>query len=105
VTAELAIGLVAVVGVLLIVLAVGAATVARVRCTDAARAGARVAALGDPDSAVRATSTRIAGRASTVMIERTDDGWVEVTVRAPVAGSGPARGLVAGATATMRVEP
>jgi hypothetical protein len=105
VTAELAVGLVAVVTVLLLVLAVGAATVARVRCTDAARAGARVAALGESDAQVRATVTRVAGEGSTVAVVRTGDGFVEVRVRAPVTGRGPAHELQAVATAVARVEP
>ena len=105
VTAELAIGLVTVVTVLLLVLAVGAATVARVRCTDAARAGARVAALGESDADVRATAARIAGEGTTITVVRTGDGFVEVRVRSPVAGRGPAHDLQASAVAVARVEP
>lgn len=46
VTAELALCLPAVLLVLVLVITLGAASVAQVRCTDAARAGARAAALG-----------------------------------------------------------
>lgn len=105
VTAELAIGLVAVVTVLLLVLTVGAATIARVRCTDAARAGARAAALGDSDADVRAVTARVAGAGATIALVRTGDGFVEVRVRAPVVGRGPAHDLQASAVAVARAEP
>ena len=105
VTAELAIGLVAVAAVLVAVLAVGAATVARVRCTDAARAGARAAAIGQDDAAVRAVAVRVAGGLATASVERQDDGWVQVTVEVPVIGGGPARGLRATSSATAWTEP
>lgn len=105
VTAELAIGLIAVVAVLALVLAVGAASVARVRCTDAARVGARAAAIGQDDAAVRTSVTRVAGSGASVTIQRQDDGWVQVVVQVPVIDAGPARGLRASASATAWVEP
>lgn len=105
VTAELAIGLVAVVAVLVAVLAVGAATVAGVRCTDAARAGARAAAIGQDDAAVQSAAARIAGASATASVERQEDGWVQVTVEVPVIGTGPAHGLRATSSATAWIEP
>ncbi len=105
VTAELAVGMVAVAVVLLAVLATAAAGVAQLRCLDAARTGARVAALGEDDaSAVAAARRALAGRAADVHVTRAD-GWVTVRVEAPFAGwSGPP-GLRARASATSWAEP
>ncbi len=104
VTAELAIGMVAVATVLVTLLTVASATITRVRCSDAARSAARAATLGEDDPAVRAVAGRVAGRGSTVTVGRAD-GWVTVTVTAPVAAQGPFAGLRASATATGRTEP
>lgn len=103
VTAELAVGLPAVVLVLVVVLVVAAAGIAQLRCADGARAGARAAALGSDDAADDAR--HVAGESARVVIT-TSAGWVTVTVSSDVGGlpfgGGPLR---ASATATARVEP
>ncbi len=103
-TAEFAIALPAVVLLLAFVLTlVGTATV-RLRCDDAARAGARSAALGEPDPVVVATARRVAGSGD-VAIERVD-GWVTVTVaRTVVPGIAGAGGWRISGAATARAEP
>jgi len=103
VTAELAIGMVAVATVLVALLAVASAATTRVRCTDAARAATRAATLGEDDTSVRTTAERVAGHDATVTVTRSA-GWVTVTVTAPVA-QGPFGALRAAATATGRTEP
>ncbi len=105
VTAELALGLPAVVGLLLVVLVLSAAATSQLRCSDAARAGARAAALGEDTAAVVRIADRLAGAGATVHVDRAAD-WVTVTVRRPVA-TGPlgGTGLVAQGRATARVEP
>jgi Flp pilus assembly protein TadG len=104
VTAEMAIGLVAVVAVLVTVLAVASASLTRVRCADAARTAARVATLGEDDTTVRAAARQVAGPSASVTITRAD-GWVTVQVSAPVVAEGPFGGLRATATAVGRAEP
>jgi hypothetical protein len=99
-TAELAVGMVAVVLVLAVLLVTTAAASARMRLQDAARAGARVAAIGQSDAEVLAVARRVAGGAAEVAIVR-DPPWVEVRVSSSVAGSwftGGAVGLSASAT-------
>lgn len=105
VTAELAVLLPVVallVGVLL-ALTAGAAT--HLRCGDAARAGARAAALGDDDVAVAVVVRRVAGDGARTAVARSD-GWVVVTVEQTV---GPTVPLLGGVTvrahATSRAEP
>jgi len=100
VTAELAVGLPAVVLLLLAVLGVSAAGVVQQRCAEAARTAARLAALGEDDAAVVSGARRVAGDAADVAVAH-DDGWVTVTVsaRLPVAGLGEVVTLRAGATA------
>ncbi len=104
VTVELAIGMVSVVALLGLVLALVAAGVAQIRCTDAARAGARAAALGEDDAAVSFVVRRSAGDAASATVVR-DAAWVDVTVRVPVLGGGPLDGLTATATAGLPAEP
>ena len=72
-TAELAIGLVSVVAVLTVVLAVGTATAAQVRCVDAAGAGARAVARGESEGTVRLLVARLAGDGARVTTSRTGD--------------------------------
>ena len=105
VTAELAVGLPAVVLLLVALLTVASSAIAQTRCTDAARAGARAAALGEPDGAVATTARRLAGPEASVAVSRSDE-WVTVEVSSPV-GSGSWGGspLRARATAVARVEP
>lgn len=99
VTAEIAVALPAVVVVLLLVLGVGAASSAQLRVADAARTGARVAALGDDDAAVRAVVQRVAGEGAAVTVLR-EPPWVTVEVRAPAVVA-----IEVGASATAWLEP
>jgi hypothetical protein len=104
VTAELAVGLPAVVLVLAMVLVVASTAIAQTRCSDGARAGARAAALGEDDAAVAAVARRVAGDGAQVDVER-DDGWVSVRVDAAV-GLGGRRGpMRVEADAVARAEP
>ncbi|HEY0117882.1 MAG TPA: TadE family type IV pilus minor pilin [Cellulomonas sp.] len=104
VSVELAIGMVTVVALLGLVLTLVAAGVAQIRCTDAARAGARAASLGGDDQAVAAVVTRSAGPAAEVTVSR-DGTWVDVTVRVPVLGGRLLDDLVARSTAGLPAEP
>lgn len=104
VTVELAIGMVSVVALLGLVLALVTAGVAQIRCTDAARAGARAASLGEDDEAVSLVVRRAAGEAAKVSITR-DDEWADVTVRVPILDGALLDGLAATATAGLPVEP
>ncbi|GEL95791.1 TadE family type IV pilus minor pilin [Cellulomonas composti] len=79
VTAELAVGLPAVVLALLLVLGVAAAGVGQLRCGQGARVGARVATLGEDDEAVRAAVRRVVGDEASITIDR-DGSWVTVRV-------------------------
>lgn len=91
VTAETAV----VLPVLLIVLAAAvgvlASVAAQLRCIDAARAAARVAARGDDPAVVRMTAERLAPPDARVMIDTTGD-VVEVRVSAEVRPFGSALG-------------
>jgi hypothetical protein len=82
VTAELAVGLVGMMVVLAAVLGVAAVGLGQLRVVDAARAGARAAARGDPTGEVLAVAHRLAPGAS-VTASRSDD-LVRVTVTAEV---------------------
>lgn len=109
VTAELALALPAVVGLLAAVLLLCAAGVSQLRCADAARAGARAAALGEDAGVVTAVARRLAGPGATVQVVESDP-WVTVTVRrpltgGPLTGAGPTAGLAAEGRAVARVEP
>jgi hypothetical protein len=103
VTAELAVGLPAVVLVLVTALTVAAAGMAQLRCADGARAGARAVALGSDDAV--ADARRVAGDGAQVVLS-TAGGWATVTVSSDVGGvpwgGGPLR---ASATAVARLEP
>lgn len=105
VTAELAVALPAVVVLLVTVLVLAAAATTQLRCADAARAGARSAALGEDPAAVSAVVTRLAGERAEVDVV-SDGTWVTVTVRSVSTAGGlhldPVR---VGAAATARVEP
>jgi secretion/DNA translocation related TadE-like protein len=83
VTAEVAIALPAVVLALAVVLAVGAVVVAQLRCIDAARAGARAAARGQPPAEVSAVARRIAPGGARVGISLSG-GTAAVSVIAPL---------------------
>ena len=105
VTVELALALPAVTLLLAAVLALGSAATSQMRCADAARAGARAAALGEATAQVTAISGRIAGAGATVGVDRAGL-WVTVTVGRPVAvGLFEGGSLRARASAVARVEP
>jgi hypothetical protein len=105
VTAELALGLPAVVLALVVVLLVGSVAVAQVRSTDAARAAARAAALGEDTAAVVAIATNLAGDQAEVTVEEAG-GWVRVTVSRPLStGWLGGAALTASASFTVPVEP
>lgn len=104
-TAELAVALPAVVLVLVVVLVVGSAALAQLRCGDAARAAARAAALGEDAAAVQAIALELAGETAEVTAS-TAGGWVRVVVSRPVSlGWLGAGALTARAEATVPVEP
>jgi Flp pilus assembly protein TadG len=86
-TVELAIALPALALVLAVLLAVGVAVVSQVRLAEAARAGAREAALGSSDSAVAVAARTVAGPDATTAVVRAN-GLVQVTVavQLPLAG-------------------
>lgn len=105
VTAELALALPAVAILLAAVLVLGSAAIGQLRCADAARAGARAAALGEEPAAIAAIAGRVAGDGARVGVER-DSRWVTVTVsRSVVAGPFAGGPLRARASAVARVEP
>ncbi len=105
VTAELAVALPAVALLLVLLLLVGSASSARLRCADAARAGARAAALGEPDSEVSRVARHLAGDDAAVAVRRDGD-WVTVVVSLAVAGGALGLGsLQAEGSATAWVEP
>lgn len=79
VTAELAIGLVALSVVLAALCSVVVVGVAQVRVTDAAAAGARLAARGESAEVVRAAAMRLAGTGATVEV-RPDGELTSVSV-------------------------
>jgi hypothetical protein len=96
----------AVVAFLAFVLALGGVVGAQVTCADAARAGARAAALGENDAAVRATVRSLAGPTATVSIAR-DAQSVRLTVAKPVQLGPVGLGATkqASASAMARCEP
>lgn len=103
VTAELAMGLPAVLLALVVVLVVASAATAQVRCTDAARAAARAAALGTSEAEIMAVVADLAGPNARVQITQSDE-WVEVVVTVPIA-SAWADALDASARAVIPAEP
>jgi hypothetical protein len=104
VTAELAICLPGVMVLCAALLMAGQATIGEVRCADAARAAARLAARGEPPGAVVAEATRRAPPGAHVHLARSGDS-VTVEVRAPLRGVGAGwTGLAASGSATASVE-
>lgn len=104
-TAEFAVLLPVVALLVGVVVALTAAAGTQLRCADAARAGARAAALGEDDGTVAAVARRVAGAGVRVAVGRDGD-WVEVAVAGTVGPSLPlVGGLVVHATAVARVEP
>jgi hypothetical protein len=87
VTAETAVALPALVFILVVAVWGVTAAAAQVACVDAARAGARAAARGEPTSAVRAEVLRAAPRGASVDV-RQDPQVTRVVVRAVVSPPG-----------------
>lgn len=83
VTAETAVLLPVLLVVLAACIAVLACVAAQLRCVDAARAAARVAARGDAPDLVRSTGERLAPTGARITLTATD-GTVEVLVSAQV---------------------
>lgn len=104
-TAEFAVLLPVAVLLLATVLVVAACAGAQMRCADAARAGARAAALGDPDGVVAEVARRVAGDGSQVAVHRDGD-WVVVEVHRGMGPDLPILGTVTvQGRATARAEP
>jgi hypothetical protein len=104
VTAELAICLPGVMVLCAALLLAGQAVIGEVRCADAARAAARLAARGEPPSAVLAEAARRAPPGAQVHLVRSG-GSVTVEVRAGLRGVGAGwGGLSASGSATASVE-
>lgn len=82
-TAEAAVAMPALLAVLALALGVIVSVGGQLKCVDAARAGARVAARGDSDAAVRTAAFALAPRGAQVTI-RHHGGLVEVEVRARI---------------------
>jgi Flp pilus assembly protein TadG len=101
VTVEFAIALPAVTLLLGVLLALGVAVVTQVRCTEAARAGAREAALGSSEQAIAAVVRRVGGGGAHVSVVR-EGGTVTVTVTVEVhlGGLGGERRISASAHAS-----
>ncbi|MDR1393388.1 MAG: pilus assembly protein [Bifidobacteriaceae bacterium] len=90
VTVELAMALPAVLGLIALLVALSSAAVGQLQLADAARAGARAAALGQPDAEVTAAAEAAAGRPVTVSLERSGGlVWVrcQTAVWIPLAGT------------------
>lgn len=104
VTAELAICLPGVMVICVALLMTGQAVIGEVRCADAARAAARLAARGEPSGAVVAEAMRRAPPGAKVRLARTGD-TVTVEVHSPLRGVGAGwTGLAANGSATASVE-
>ena len=104
VTAELAIALPGVVLLLLVLLTAASAALTQVRVADAARAGARAAALGESAAVVTAVVDHLAGSGAVVRVSR-DGGYVVVEVARDLPGPLALAALRAGATARALPEP
>ena len=85
VTVELALGLPVLVLFVAVVLVTTAAGIGSLRCADAARTGARLAAVGEADSVVTLAARRVAGDGVGVTVRR-DGAWVDVLVEQGTAG-------------------
>ena len=82
----------------------GRATAVRLACEDAARSGARTAALGE-DAAAVASAARAAGGDGARVSTTTDGTWVTVVVSRDVGVAAWAGPVTVSATAVARVEP
>ncbi|MFF1530680.1 TadE family type IV pilus minor pilin [Cellulomonas sp. NPDC058312] len=104
-TAEMAVVLPVVALLVGVVVALASIAATQLRCADAARSGARAAALGEDDAAVARVARRIAGDGAQAAVGR-GDGWVVVTVEVAVGPTVPLLGgVVVHGTATAREEP
>jgi hypothetical protein len=104
VTAELAVCLPGVMVLCAALLLAGQAVIGEVRCADAARAAARLAARGDSSAAVVTEAMRRAPPGAEVRLVRSGDS-VTVTVHAALRGVGAGwAGLAASGSATASVE-
>ena len=88
VTAELALAIPALFAVLALAMWAVAAAGLAMDCTDAARAGARAAARGDSETAVRALIERVGPAGAHIAVDR-DGELVTVRVRARTGAPGP----------------
>lgn len=107
VTAETAVAFPALVVVLAVALWGVSAAAAQVACVDAARAGARAAARGEPETEVRAAVLRAAPPEARVTLSRdplTTKVMVQAEVRPPLKGLFPALPLQAQAIAATEPE-
>jgi Flp pilus assembly protein TadG len=86
VTAEFAVALPAVVLLLALLLAGGAAGVTQVRLEEAVRAGARASARGESSGSVETIVKRLAGEAAVPGLSE-EGGWRTVTASSPVGGA------------------
>ncbi len=104
-TVELALAMPVLFGVLGLALWAVSAGGLAMDCTDAARAGARAAARGDSDAAVRALVERTGPPGARLSLERRG-GLVTVTVRARTTAPGPfpVPALTVGGSAVAEVE-
>ncbi|GGS17058.1 TadE family type IV pilus minor pilin [Actinokineospora fastidiosa] len=98
VTVEAAVAVVGLVVVLGFVLLGGSAAINQIRCVDAAREAARLAARGDPDA--HAAAAELAPSGATVRLSYAGD-----TVDAHVESTGPLPGLTLVADARAVLEP
>ena len=105
VTAEFAVLLPGFVLLLAVLLAAGSAALAQVRCADAARSAARLAARNESPAVVLATGRQAGPAGASVQLSVSED-LVRVKVSATVALPLPGRPhLTVGATSTARREP
>lgn len=106
VTAEMAVGLPALALVLGGALWAVAAVAVQLECVDAARAGARAAARGEPLHVVRQVTGRAAPAGAVVTVTRDADlSRVTVTATMRPGGAGLIPGIVIEADATSATEP
>jgi Flp pilus assembly protein TadG len=104
VTAEFAVVLPVLVLMLAVVLAAGSAGIAKLRCVDAARSAARLAARHEPASVIQAAA-RSAGPDGSVARVSTGGGLVRVQVTARIRLPLPGRPVVdLGATSVAQLE-
>ncbi|MBA3338975.1 MAG: pilus assembly protein [Geodermatophilaceae bacterium] len=105
VTAEAAVVLPVLIFVLAAALAAMSVVTAQMRCADAAREGARAAARGESDAAIRDIASSSAPPGSAVSVSRDgDEARVEVSAEVPLfPGLGPS--MTVSGTATAAFEP